>query len=529
MSPEQGQGQPVDHRSDIYSLGVMLYEMVTGQKPYTADTPVAVILQHMTAPLPSPCALRPDLPTSIERIIVRAMAKSPQDRYASAGDMVTALQVVLRRAEAGLQQVPEEGELPDSVVQPLARAQPPRKRRFLLWAVLTALVLLIGSSVLGWRFVSVFSEAVSSFLSPPATAPTGTRVPPATLTGSHPASTETGTPTLTPPPAFTPTATSKAATATSTPTDTPSPTSTATASLTPTPTATRTPLPTSTVTPAPTATPTATPTETSTATPRPSDTPTVTLIPTPQSPPGMGWVPGGAFLMGSSEAEMDRVKEICAQPSLDWPWPDFRLERPQREVLVEGFWIDQNEVTNRQFERFVKETGYQTEAKKQGSAAIWQTYYTVGKEDHPVVAVSWNDASAYCQWLDKRLPTEAEWEKAARGSEAYLWPWGDFWDAARANSIESGLNGTEAVGARGGELGLSPYGLNDMVGNVWEWTADWWGWYENPHRPPESNRGWGRVIRGGSWRKQGHETRAAFRGHADPGGYSNDIGFRCAR
>jgi sulfatase modifying factor 1 len=67
-----------------------------------------------------------------------------------------------------------------------------------------------------------------------------------------------------------------------------------------------------------------------------------------------------------------------------------------------------------------------------------------------------------------------------------------------------------------------------MAGNAWEWTADWWGWYENPHRPPDSNRGWGKVIRGGSWRKQGHETRATFRGYADPGGYSDDIGFRCA-
>ena len=198
-------------------------------------------------------------------------------------------------------------------------------------------------------------------------------------------------------------------------------------------------------------------------------------------------------------------------------------------MWVAGFWMDKNQVTNRQFENFVRGTGYQTEAERKGESSTWRTYYAAGKEDHPAVAVSWNDASAYCQWLGKRLPTEAEWEKAARGNEAYLWPWGNFWDAARLNSIESGLNRTEAVGARGGELGQSPYGLKDMAGNVWEWTADWWGWYENPHRPPESNRGWGRVIRGGSWRKQGHETRTAVRAHADPGGYSDDIGFRCAK
>ena len=78
-------------------------------------------------------------------------------------------------------------------------------------------------------------------------------------------------------------------------------------------------------------------------------------------------------------------------------------------------------------------------------------------------------------------------------------------------------------------MGQSPYGLNDMAGNAWEWTADWWDWYENPHRPPDNNQGWGKIIRGGSWRKQGHETRTAFRGKADPNGYTDDIGFRCAK
>lgn len=233
--------------------------------------------------------------------------------------------------------------------------------------------------------------------------------------------------------------------------------------------------------------------------------------------------------MGSSDAELATVKEICAQPSLRWPCPDFKEEQPQRGVRLDGFWMDQNEVTNRQFESFVQATGHQTDAEKKGDTQDWRYYYTSGQENHPVVRVSWNDADAYCRWQGKRLPTEAEWEKAARGTDAYLWPWGDFWDAARLNSIESGINGTETVGARGGELGQSPYGLNDMAGNVWEWTADWWGWYENPHRPPDSNRGWGKVIRGGSWRKQGHETRAAFRGRADPNGYADDSGFRCAK
>jgi formylglycine-generating enzyme required for sulfatase activity len=243
----------------------------------------------------------------------------------------------------------------------------------------------------------------------------------------------------------------------------------------------------------------------------------------------MVWVPAGSFRMGSSSEELGAVKGICQQPSLAWPCPDFKEERPQRDVWADGFWMDQNEVTNRQFGAFAEATGHTTDAEKRGDPHGWQHYYTSGKEDYPVVGLSWNDAHAYCQWQGKRLPTEAEWEKAARGTDAYLWPWGGFWDSARVNSMESGLNGTEAVGVRGGGLGQSPYGLNDMAGNVWEWVADWWGWYENPHRPPEGDRGWGKVIRGGSWRKQGHETRTTFRGYADPDGYSDDIGFRCVK
>ena len=649
MSPEQGQGLPTDHRSDIYALGVMLYEMVTGRKPYTADTPMAVIIKHMTAPLPSPRALRPDLPASIERVIIRAMAKLPEDRYANADEMAAALESALRRAEAGLEEAPEEEELPESVVQPL-RETPPRKKRFSIWAVLAVLVLLIGGGgALAWNRVPGFSKAVWSFFGPPTATATHTAVPSVVPTCTpSPTSTDTPRPTLTPTPR--PTATSVVIVVTATPTETPTPTltptntptftPTATPTQTYTPTATPTDTPTSTPTPGPaftiagvgtepchgfkdsfnvgagplygcfeyalmtpgltwswgfyldgekklggletwnregegrtyryyqptfgfaagewefrvcladqpcrsqmfwvgatptptvaetlTATPTGSrsPTATFTVTPTPSDTPTPAF--TPRVPPGMVWIPGGTFLMGSSDENLVKVKDICQHPSLQWPCPDFKEEQPQREVWVAGFWIDRNEVTNRQFESFVEAAGYQTDAEKRDDARNWHYYYAAGKENHPVAGVSWNDASAYCQWLGKRLPTEAEWEKAARGSDGRLWPWGDFWDAARLNSVESGINGTEGVGVRGDALGQSPYGLNDMAGNVWEWTADWWGWYENPHRPPDNNQGWGKVIRGGSWHKQGHETRTTFRGRADPGGYSDEIGFRCA-
>jgi serine/threonine protein kinase len=523
MSPEQGQGLPTDHRSDIYSLGVMLYEMVTGQKPYTGDTPMAVIIKHMTETLPSPRLLRPDLPASIERIIVRAMAKSPKDRYQSADGMVKDLRAALRRTKTvPLGALKKEVKLPDSMVRPLSEmpSHPlsPRRGRVSIWAALVALLLLVGGGGgLAWGFVPGFSDALSSLFAPsPTASATRAGVPSSTLAFLP---SPTGTDTRTPTPTFTltpaPTQTAVVVVA-ATSTKTAMPTSTATG------TATRTPAATPTQTPFPSLTPTATSTPTAT----PSRNPTAT--PTPRAPPGMVWVPAGTFRMGSSSTELIEVKRICRQSTLHWPCPDYKEEQPQREVWVEGFWIDQNEVTNDQFTAFVEAAGYQTEAEGRGDPHDWR-YYTLGKPDHPVVGVSWNDAHAYCEWQGKRLPSEAEWEKAARGIQGYFWPWGSFWDAARLNSLESGFKGTEMVGVRGGGLGPSPYGLDDMAGNVCEWTSDWWGEYQNPHRPPESDQGWGKAVRGGSWRKQGHETRTTFRGHADPGSYADDIGFRCAQ
>ena len=523
MSPEQGQGLPADHRSDIYSLGVVLYEMVTGQTPFKADTPMAVIIKHMAEALPSPRASRPDLPASIERVIVRAMAKSPEERYQSADEMAAALQGALR--EEGLEEAPEEKETPN-LVQPVSETPPSPRRRNVALAVLLAGLLLLAGSALAWLLVPSLSDAVSSFLAWATAADAS--VPSATSPPPPPTGTDTPRPTFTPTPM--PTAVPVVIVVTATPTQTPLPTLTPTGTPAATPTSTSTRTPTVTRTATRTRTPTVTQTPTATFTVRPAPTrPPPTATPTRYVPPGMAWIPGGAFLMGSSGDDLVKVKRICGQPAIGWPCPDFKEEQPQREVEVGEFWIDRDQVTNRQFEGFVGATGHQTDAEKRSDEHNWRYYYVPGKENHPVVGVSWHDAMAYCAWLGKRLPTEAEWEKAARGTDARFWPWGDSWDLARLNSAESGVDGTVAVGSRCGEPGQSPYGVNDMAGNAWEWTADWWGWYENPHRPPEGNQGWGRVIRGGSWRKRGHETRTTFRGHADPHGYSDDIGFRCAQ
>ncbi len=264
MSPEQGQGMPVDHRADLYSLGVVLYEMVTGHKPYTADTPMAVIIKHMTETLPSPRLLRPDLPAAIERVIVRALAKAPGDRYASAEEMVAALDRALRRAKAGLAEEADE-KLPESVVQPLIEKKPRRRKGCLIWALLLLLILLVGGGALAWNRVPGLPDAVASLLGAVMPTPTDTVAPPVTPTPTvSPTASDTPPPTLTFTPA--PTATPIVIVVTATPSDTPPPTLTPTLAPSDTPPPTATPLPTSTSTPPPTATrppkpsPTATPT-----------------------------------------------------------------------------------------------------------------------------------------------------------------------------------------------------------------------------------------------------------------------------
>jgi iron(II)-dependent oxidoreductase len=217
-------------------------------------------------------------------------------------------------------------------------------------------------------------------------------------------------------------------------------------------------------------------------------------------------IPAGSFTMGSDNGAED--------------------EAPAHQVDLPAFEIDKFEVTNADFAQFVKAAGYQTDAEKEKRTKNWQSV-AEGKDNHPVVFVSWNDATAYCQWIGKRLPTEAEWEKAARGTDGRTYPWGNEWDPSKVNAKETGLRGTAVVGSFG--AGASPYGVEDMAGNVWEWTADWYEAYPGSTYKSDYFGQEFKVLRGGAWFETADFVRTTVRNANSQTAANDDIGFRCAR
>jgi formylglycine-generating enzyme required for sulfatase activity len=242
--------------------------------------------------------------------------------------------------------------------------------------------------------------------------------------------------------------------------------------------------------------------------------------------PEMVLIPTGEFTMGSD-------------PGLDPEAVDD--EGPQHRLYLPDYYLAKTPVTNAQYGAFVQATGHPAPYHWGGG------FPPRRKEDHPVVNVSWHDALAYCNWLAEvtgkpyRLPSEAEWEKAARGDDGRIYPWGAQWDPARCNSREGGQGDTIAeVGIYIGDTtpvdaypeGASPYGLLDMAGNVWEWTSSVYEVY--PYDPVDGREDLQagddvrRVLRGGAFVNLGWRVRSAFRGHDLPDFFFWDRGFRVA-
>jgi formylglycine-generating enzyme required for sulfatase activity len=232
-------------------------------------------------------------------------------------------------------------------------------------------------------------------------------------------------------------------------------------------------------------------------------------------------VPAGEFEMGSTQGHDD--------------------EAPVHTVALDAFWIDQTEVTNAQFAAFLNEEGNQDEggvtwldlADKdcliERSGGDFQP--KSGYSDHPVIEVTWYGAVAYCEWAGARLPTEAEWEYAARGPQGHMYPWGDDDPTCDLAQYGGCTGNTVPVGSL--PDGASWCGALDMAGNVWEWVADWYdsAYYKRspPENPTGPSSGEYRVLRGGSWGINPSVVRSAFRirGYPDVSGIS--VGFRCAR
>ena len=189
-----------------------------------------------------------------------------------------------------------------------------------------------------------------------------------------------------------------------------------------------------------------------------------------------------------------------------------------RTVSLDAYYIYKYEVTVAQYLAFCKATG-----RKQPKAPSFNPNWS--NTDHPIVNVSWDDAKAYCEWAGGSLPTEAQWEKAARGEDGRKYPWGNEWDGSRcANSVSpNSLSSTKPVGSY--PSGVSPYGVHDMAGNVWEWCNDF---YEEDYYKSAPKSGTAHVLRGGSWFYiNTDDFRCSSRSISSPANRSDVIGFRC--
>ena len=236
------------------------------------------------------------------------------------------------------------------------------------------------------------------------------------------------------------------------------------------------------------------------------------------------YAPAGEFQMGAREGDEQ------AEPD----------EMPMRTVTLDAFWIDRTEVTNAMFAKFLTAKGnekwYEAESPDALISVLGPEWVVKkGFEDHPVTEVTWSGAQAYCEWAGRRLPTEAQWEKAARGTDGRVFPWGstqpncslaNHWTGSRSCTDK----GPAPVGSY--QSGASPYNVWDLAGNVWEWVADWYSdtYYESApnENPTGPGNGSNKVMRGGSFESGPRTLRASDRNSEEPGVGRYRLGFRCA-
>lgn len=446
MAPEQWTGETTA-QSDLYSLGVVLYEMITAHRPYTADTPAGVLLKQATESLPLPKDYIPNLPQNVESVLLKVLAKDPRDRYADVHTFAVELQDLLAGREVSASSIKTErlreqmtGKLKRKNASP-ADLQPARQKRTFptLMAILGALVLLAAFGAYWIIRANPGMFAAPAPTQTPTLLPTATQIPP--------------TETATIPP-------------TSLPTDTP--------------------------------------------VPPPSETPIPLEIVDGRNV-AMRLIPAGEFTMGSNDSG-----DVESQPA--------------HLIDLEAFYIDKYEVTNAMYDACV----YAVKCRKpqqMGSSKQSLYYSNPVFAKYPVIYVDWKMANAYCAWRGARLPSEAEWEKAARGTDVRAYPWGsDKPDCSYANGYGC-IGDTTPVDQY--EKGQSVYGVFGMAGNVLEWTSTVFKYYpyvgtDGREDPKEFGD---RIARGGSWHESGGNggnVRVDARYKLDPGNFSAYLGIRCA-
>ena len=266
----------------------------------------------------------------------------------------------------------------------------------------------------------------------------------------------------------------------------------------------------------------------------------------PQDQMVMVYVPEGEFQMGSTKEMVFFAKDLCKE-SLGGGitvgicnYSSFMDEYPDHTVELPDYWLDQTEVTNGQY-RLCAEAGECDPPKEMGSFTRENYYDDTGFNNYPVVHVTRDMAADYCDWAGVRLPTEAEWEYAARGPEGLIFPWGNEFDPGRLNYCDAGCQGVADLTYNDGypdtaPVGSFPEGASwigalDMSGNVREWVADWYGYYpnekvDNPQGPAEGDS---RIPRGGSWYDTQDNLRSTNRGGNTPDYWRHKVGFRCAK
>lgn len=467
MAPEQWLGKPITEQTDIYQLGVMLFELLSGKRPFTPDndTAEAYLNLHLNTPFPNLHAIRPNLPPALSKVLQKATAKEPSARYQTAGELAQAFAAAL---------------------------EPTPSTSHLSWLWSTGLLLLIALAAAWWQWLPDREEPTPATLNLPVQ---GTFV-----IAQNPTSIPIGTFTPKPMPGIWSIAT--ATTASATPAAPSSPTVTASA----TPTATTTPSP--------------------TADPRipPANPPAGAVWIRPQDNMALVYVPSGRISQGSTEAEIDAALAMCATARGigSCNRAQFATEGPPQTVNLDPFWLDQTEVNNSQYAQCVS-TG---SCRLPEDGGVASNLNDPAYASYPVTYVTWSDARDYCAWVSGELPTTAQWEYAARGSERRIFPWGNMFVTRNANFCDTNCQyGWRETGYDDGYALLAPVasypagaswvGALDLAGNVWEWTA------------VADNSDSTALLRGGSWSANHWLLRTTAQDTVPRSTANDNIGFRC--